>query len=967
MTSWLGRMSGILAPLPDASLLAGVQQLTARLRAATTPDERCRVVKTLRTHAHSRATHEELGKAIPELVDVLKLERSNLDAVCDALETLYLICKPVPPEENEGAAGYVELYNAGQFVEEEGYVGVLLALLEEKESYVRLNTAQLLTTLIQQKASTLQEYILRAQMGVSRLMDLLVDHRESVRNEGLLLLTHLAHSNQEIQKIVAFEGAFEKLFFVIDAEGAAEGGIVVQDALNLMNALIAGNVSNQNYFRETSCIQRLPPLLRLGQTDQWFLTEERAAILLLALDTISLLVSAHNPNTSTNQTAIRKHGLLDLVMHLALSRINSPAVRSRALRTLGNVMKDSSDNRNAFMSKVVETEDGGQKQPALHRLLVILLNSRDVSERLGSLYAFKSYLHENEEGQIALASTLRPSPIADGDEDSVESFSIGRRLLHGLIVEGALNGDGFSGWFAGCVLSYIVADSPTCKKLMLDIPLEIPRSDQPIVSLLAKIGHAIIDVYTSPKGDTLVLVALLRLLCMWVHDYSPAVKAFFQNAKHLPFLVELVMAENGNVHVQGLGALLVGLCFQVDDHDEGQGASSAINTSSLHLIITRDIGTAKFMSRLDGFRKSEAFLFAEQDKPVLIYDEEADISNRERLLDKILYDYDFTLFFKDAYDRILRKIRSPHATPSKAPGSGRGNKSAQDAGGSNGGNGGRGGQQYEAVLQSYKDLIRSQDQEMALLKKQISELQQYARHQQSQQPGSPLLGGGAGAPAQNGYPTIGADAQARIAELEGLLRSKTGEVDNLTQLVNSQRQDLLAAQTAAQELNSLAQAYNELEDVLRSRDADIDFLKQQVAHKPAAQLGPEAQAEEQRRQEWADGLIKRNQDLEHQLGGLQQQLHQQQQYIQSQQIQMQQLQQQLHQHQSQQPPRSGGAPPPVDGAKVAQLQNELREEKARYESLEEEQEELLIALAKIEIENNNLKERLAQLEQPTAL
>jgi hypothetical protein len=32
----------------------------------------------------------------------------------------------------------------------------------------------------------------------------------------------------------------------------------------------------------------------------------------------------------------------------------------------------------------------------------------------------------------------RPSPIADGDEDSVESFSIGRRLLHGLIVEGAL-------------------------------------------------------------------------------------------------------------------------------------------------------------------------------------------------------------------------------------------------------------------------------------------------------------------------------------------------------------------------------------------------------------------------------------------------------------------------------------------------------------------------------------------------
>jgi hypothetical protein len=59
-------------------------------------------------------------------------------------------------KEEQGSGSYVQLYNAGQFVEEEEYVGVLLALLEEKESYVRLNTAQLLTTLIQQKASTLQ-------------------------------------------------------------------------------------------------------------------------------------------------------------------------------------------------------------------------------------------------------------------------------------------------------------------------------------------------------------------------------------------------------------------------------------------------------------------------------------------------------------------------------------------------------------------------------------------------------------------------------------------------------------------------------------------------------------------------------------------------------------------------------------------------------------------------------------------
>jgi len=655
------------------------------------------------------------------------------------------------------------------------------------------------------------------------------------------------------------------------------------------------------------------------------------------------------------------------VMHLALARINSPPVRSRALRTLGNVMKDNSENRNAFIAKVVDSEDGGQKQPALHRLLVILLNSRNISERLGSLYAFKSYLHENEEGQIALASTLRPSPLGEENEDSVDSFSIGRRLLHGLLIEGAFNGDGLSGWFAGCVLSYILTDSPTCKKLALEIPLEIPRGDQPIMTLLAKIGQAVVDVATS-KGDTLVLIALLRLLGTWVDDCSPAVKALLNNPKNLPFWVEMVVQENGNVHVQGLVALLVGLCFQVDDNKgDSEGASSTFNRSSLHLIITRDIGTAKFMGRLDAIRKSEAFLFAEQDKPVIITEEEGDISNRERLLDAVLYDYDFTIFFKDAYDRILRKIRSPHATPSKTSSLGR-IKSGQDSGGS--GAGRNGNQQYEAVLQSYKDLIRNQDQEMTLLKKQILELQQDRQksialkptatsngvdgtRSLSFSPGSPLPGYAKGFPNLGNQDAQLAQFQARIAELENLLKEKTGEVDSLTQMVNSQRQELLAAQTTAHELNSLAQAYNGLEDVLRAKEAEIDFLKQQQAGATGERSTSQDRSREQ--EEEISSLMKRNQELEAQV-------HQHRQQQQGYQQQIEQLQQKLQQRVGSESGAASSGVMQEFEAKIEKLQNDLRDEKMRYEGLEEEQEELLITLAKVEIENNNLKERLAQFE-----
>lgn len=37
---------------------------------------------------------------------------------------------------------------------------------------------------------------------------------------------------QEIQKIVVFEGGFEKIFAIVKEEGGAEGGVVVQVEMN---------------------------------------------------------------------------------------------------------------------------------------------------------------------------------------------------------------------------------------------------------------------------------------------------------------------------------------------------------------------------------------------------------------------------------------------------------------------------------------------------------------------------------------------------------------------------------------------------------------------------------------------------------------------------------------------------------------------------------------------------------------
>ena len=59
------------------------------------------------------------------------------------------------------------------------------------------------------------------------------------------MLQSLISQNAEIQKILAFEGAFEKLLNIVTSEGGIEGGIVVQDSLTSIDGLLRFNVSNQ--------------------------------------------------------------------------------------------------------------------------------------------------------------------------------------------------------------------------------------------------------------------------------------------------------------------------------------------------------------------------------------------------------------------------------------------------------------------------------------------------------------------------------------------------------------------------------------------------------------------------------------------------------------------------------------------------------------------------------------------------
>jgi DNA repair exonuclease SbcCD ATPase subunit len=300
-------------------------------------------------------------------------------------------------------------------------------------------------------------------------------------------------------------------------------------------------------------------------------------------------------------------------------------------------------------------------------------------------------------------------------------------------------------------------------------------------------------------------------------------------------------------------------------------------------------------------------------------------------------------------DKILRLIRAHGGRPQR-------NKSAPSEmpnGGAQGPSSRGGGEQYhEAVLQSYKDLIRSQDEQMAALKKQLLDTQHRLalaeRNIQEMHLVIPTQGGGPAPGSQAAEMTEGLVAQ--IGELQRALQQRNEELSRMSALLFTQQQQIMAYQAGEAELRSLSQAYNELEDHLRRKDAEIEQLRTRMgdpsSSTPAAQAGAEVQG-------LREALARANTEIAQSKAAAEISERERLQLL----MQIRELQQ------LQAAGNTAGAPTAENAsARVVALEAELRETQARYQSMEEEQEELLIALAKTEIENNNLKERLLQID-----
>ncbi|KAL0065563.1 Vesicle-mediated ER to Golgi transport protein [Marasmius tenuissimus] len=216
-----------------------VGKLSDRLSPATLLADRRAAVLSLKGLARDHK-HDVGERALPGLLQVLYNDAEvDSDIGKAALETLNILCDV--EEDKDLGMKYTDA-----ILENEQALHALVALLADNNFYTRFATLQLLSALLHNRRQRVQAYFLTAAAGPRSIIAVLEDKREIIRNEAIAVVQSLISQSADIQKVLAFEGAFEKLFNIIAQEGGVDGGQVAQEALLCLDSFLRFNSSNQS-------------------------------------------------------------------------------------------------------------------------------------------------------------------------------------------------------------------------------------------------------------------------------------------------------------------------------------------------------------------------------------------------------------------------------------------------------------------------------------------------------------------------------------------------------------------------------------------------------------------------------------------------------------------------------------------------------------------------------------------------
>ncbi|ROT43355.1 hypothetical protein SODALDRAFT_336736 [Sodiomyces alkalinus F11] len=646
------------------SVTETISVLSGRLGSATLLEDRRAAILGLRSFAKEFPATVASG-ALRSLIGGLGKDGEDVDTVKVILETLLMLFNP--NDDSPEASDEVMLWMADEFTQRQDNITLLLDFLDSTDFYPRLYSLQLLTAILSARTERTEECIFTAPLGISRLVAVLDDQRDAIRNEGIVLLTFLTSTSTDVQKLVAFENAFDRLFAIMASDGAlSHGGRTTEDCLIFLANLLRRNTSNQSLFRESGGILRLAAFLEAALRAQeeegddvasWAQVQRNRNIYAL-LGVVRLLLAEGAVGLSQNQTALGQHGLLYHALQLSFSRAAQTPIKAEALVTCADIIRGNTGLQESFAQFQVpaplahkapgteaydaEANGDGANVYVIDGLLDLTLTSSSTETfdvRRGACECIMAYFFKHSEIRLHF---LRRA--IEGYRSSVDETANVLAVLLRPETEDLVSNP-YRIWFAAIITFHLLFDNPEAKSLAMEVTEGDAENGEEVVTSIQTItAHAVSGL--NREQDSRVVIGYLILLLGWMFEDFDAVDDFLDQGSNVQSLIEAVVRQSQvDDIVQGLSAMLLGVVYEFSTKD------SPIPRPSLHSILLSRMGRERYFDTLSKLR-SHPFM---RDFEVLPQKLDASASASGRLPD-VFFDALFVNFFKDNYSRILRAI-----------------------------------------------------------------------------------------------------------------------------------------------------------------------------------------------------------------------------------------------------------------------------------------------------------------------
>jgi len=861
--------------------ISPVRRLVERIKTSSLPQDRRKSIKDL-NKAVQEGPHqqEEIGAdGLRVIFAVLEQDRQMQDTIVASLELLNNACcaldPPASSEEDENLdvsefkrrSALAARRNTQLFARINNAVSLLIELLEEEEFYVRFNTVELLTTMVGNETDLLVSEILASSMGLSRLVDLLNDSRDVIRNEGLLLLIALSGNSEELSKILTFESVFDMLFTIIntvkapvdrseeDLVDAKEGAILVHDCLHLIRNILRHSGSNVALFREAEGIEKIAKLIGIVDVTVRTIVPEDVDNLVAAIDIVSLLCNGADSDAGANRSACADAGIVERLWDVVEDRISSQHPKASAVNCLALVLRKTQ----AGMSRLL-----ARSENPYDFVLDQLYNSESAGMRGACcLLAWELIADKNGSTGGDFMNCLF-SDASDG-KPSIEDMS--SRIKAAAVSSPSDDTDAASVFYSCALLSWAVQRSkaPKLARTQLLSATAGSKRENLLTKSVRSLSRASVEG-SAPE----IRVGILRFLCTWLHNSKDAMSEFQSSVMHLPLLVELMTKESvrgdtAEVYVRGLAAVIVASGLLLDDQEQSI-------KSTLVDVVRKRIGVAAFTARLDDLLASEAFTSAQSGELILedplrllkLEQQKGPQSGKGLCGHSKYFDPDFTKLVGEVYEKsrstmMELMIDGEGSILPQAP--------SFDRPPSLNVNGGGGGD--EEIIVHYKEIIRSQDASLAESREEVERLKQSLNSLQADMDNNMSFSGEGcvknGSGAEDAEEALA--KSEKIAELERALQAKGQEMEALAGAYSQLEEELLSGSSArtpsvsydsrADELKKLVEAEKRNAFKLETRLMELE-LSERTAKAEGEALRGQLKELNARMDSTTDGSISQN-------------------------------------------------------------------------------------------------------------